>query len=125
MLRLDKISDFKRELVTLKEIFQSNGYPIPFIDKCFKKFLDRLHIKNYFSNSGKKPLGLVLPYLGPIYLQARIKIRNAMKDIMFKHYANMFRFKDRVPYVLVSGVVYECTCGSCNSSYYCETERYL
>ena len=45
MLRLDKISDFKRELVTLKEIFQSNGYPTPFIDKCFKKFLDRLHIK--------------------------------------------------------------------------------
>ena len=45
MLRLDKICDFKRELVTLKEIFQSNGYPTPFIDKCFKKFLDRLHIK--------------------------------------------------------------------------------
>ena len=48
-----------------------------------------------------------------------------MKDIMFKHYANMFRFKDRVPYVLVSGVVYEYTCGSCNSSYYCDKERHL
>ena len=37
-------SKFHRELVTLKEIFQRNGYPKSFIDKCFKKFLDRLHI---------------------------------------------------------------------------------
>ena len=28
-----------RELVTLKEIFQRNGYPKSFIDKCFKKLL--------------------------------------------------------------------------------------
>ena len=37
----------------------------------------------------------------------------------------MFRFKDRVPYDLVSGVVYEYTCGRCNSSYYGDTERHL
>ena len=37
----------------------------------------------------------------------------------------MFRFKDRVPYNLVSGVLYECACGRCSSSYYCETERHL
>ena len=37
----------------------------------------------------------------------------------------MFRFKDRVPYDLVSGVVYEYTCGRCNSSYYGEAERHL
>ena len=37
----------------------------------------------------------------------------------------MVRFKDRVPYDLVSGVVYEYTCGRCNSSYYGDTERHL
>ena len=37
----------------------------------------------------------------------------------------MFRFKDRVPYDLVSGVAYKCTCGRCSSSYYDETERHL
>ena len=37
----------------------------------------------------------------------------------------MFRFVDRVPYDLVSGVVYEHTCGICSSSYYGETERHL
>ena len=37
----------------------------------------------------------------------------------------MFRFKDHVPYDLVSGVVYEYMCGRCNSFYYGETKRHL
>ena len=130
-------SKFHRELVTLKEIFQRNGYPKSFIDKCFKKFLDRLHIiKPTSATVEKKVLRLVLPYLGPISLQVRTKIRNAMKNtlnhcklqVIFKNerkLSNMFRFKDRVPYDLVSGVVYEYTCGRCNSSYYGDTERHL
>ena len=57
---------FHRELVTLKEIFQRNGYPKSFTDKCFRKFLDRLHIiKPTLATKEKKPLYLVLLYLGP------------------------------------------------------------
>ena len=37
----------------------------------------------------------------------------------------MFRFKDHLSYDLVSGVVYKYRCGSCNSSYYGETDRHL
>ena len=47
---------------------------------------------------------------------------------MFKSeikHSHMFRYKDRVPYDLVSVVVYEYTCGRCNSSYYGDTERHL
>ena len=47
---------------------------------------------------------------------------------MFKSeikHSHMFRFKDCVPYDLVSVVVYEYTCGRCNSSYYGDTERHL
>ena len=79
----------------------------------------------------KKALRLLLPYLGPISLQVRTKIRNVMKNnlnccklqVIFKNdrkLSNVFRFYD-----LVSGVVYEYTCGRCNSSYYGETERHL
>ena len=49
-------------------------------------------------------------------------------EVIFKSerkFSNMFIFKDRVPYDLVSGVVYEYTSGSCNSYYYGETERHL
>ena len=67
-------SKFHRELVILKEIFQRNGYPKSFIDKCFKKFLDRLHIVRPTSATvEKKASRLVLPYLGPISLQVRTK----------------------------------------------------
>ena len=56
---------FHRELVTLKEIFQRNGYPKSCIDKCVKKFLDRLHMTKPTSGTvEKKPLRLVLPYWG-------------------------------------------------------------
>ena len=37
----------------------------------------------------------------------------------------MFRFKDRVPYDLVSGLVFIYMCGRYNSSYDSETERHL
>ena len=76
-------SKFHRELVTSKESFQRNGYPKSFIDKCFKNFLDRLHIiKLNSATVKKKALLLVLPYLGPISLQVRIKIRIAMKNTL-------------------------------------------
>ena len=71
------------ELLTLKEIFQRNCYPKSFIDKCFKKFLDRLHIiKPTLATVEKKRFHLVLPYFGPISLQVRTKLRNAMKSTL-------------------------------------------
>ena len=49
-------------------------------------------------------------------------------EIIFKNerkLSNMFRFTDRVPYDLVSVVVYEYRCGRCSSSNYGGTERQL
>ena len=75
-------SKFHRELVTLKEILQRDGYPKLSIGKCFKKFLDRLQIiKPTSATVEKKAFCLVLPYLGPISLQARTKLTNATKNI--------------------------------------------
>ena len=37
-------TQFHTELTFLKEIFQKNGYPANFIDKCFKKFLNNMHL---------------------------------------------------------------------------------
>ena len=46
--------EFHRELATLNGIFQRNGYPKSFIAKCFKKFLDRLHIIKTTSSTVEK-----------------------------------------------------------------------
>ena len=39
--------------------------------------------------------------------------------------SNFFHFKDRLPFDLVSGVVYKYTCGRCNSTYYGEMDGHL
>ena len=61
-------------LICLKEIFLKNGYPEDFINKCFKKFMDNiLVVKETNLTVKKKPLVLVLPYLGSISLPTRTK----------------------------------------------------
>ena len=68
--------------------------------------------------------------------QTRTKIMKSFKgllnscklQIVFKSQrklSNVFRFKDRLPFDLVSGVVYKYTCGRCNSNYYGEMDRHL
>ena len=49
-------------------------------------------------------------------------------QIVFKSqriFSSKFRFKEPLPYDLMSKVVYKYTCGRCNSSYYGETDRHL
>ena len=108
-----------------------------FIDNCFKTFVGKLFIKNpQFTTVEQKTLLLSLSYLGEVSLQTRTKLRESVKgllnsckfQIVFKSQgklSNVFRFKDRLPFDLVSGVVCKYTCGICNSTYYGETDRHL
>ena len=77
-----------------------------------------------------------LPYLGNISLQKRTKLKKSFRgklnccklQIVFKSQrkpASVFRFKDHLPYDLVSEVVYKYTYGSCKSSYYGEMDRHV
>ena len=83
-------------------------------------FLNRIHILKEKVPAVKKKLPrLFLPYLGTISLQNRTKLQIYIKgvliccklQIIFKNQnklANNFRFKDHVPQILTSGVVYKC-----------------
>ena len=84
----------------------------------------------------KKTLFLVLPYLGPLSLQTRTKLRKSVigipncckLQIVFKSQSKLakaFRFKDRIPKKLTSGVVYKFQCGFCSECYYGECVRHL
>ena len=126
-------TQFHTELIFLKGIFQNNGYPESFIDKCFKKFLNNVHpVKENVPTVEKKRLLLVLPYLGIISLQNRTKLQQALKgvlnccklEIVFKcqiMLSNSFRYNDPIPKDLISGVVYKFQCVLCNESYYGES----
>ena len=99
--------------------------------------MHRIHIlKEKVPTVEKKPLRSVLPYLGPISLQTRTKLRKSIKGVLkccklqviFKiqnKLCNYFRFKDPVPQILTSGVVYKFQCGLCNQSYNGECVRHL
>ena len=128
---------FYQDLRLLTEIFQKNGYPDNFIDRCFKLFLNRIHIlKENVPTVEKKPLGLVLRHLATISLQTRTKLQKSIKGVfscckshvIFKiqnKLRNNFRFKDPVPQSLISGLVYKFQGGLRNESYYGEFVRHL
>ena len=71
------------ELVCLKEIFLKDGYPEDFIHKCFRKFADNIHVgKETTLTVEKKPLVLVLLYLGSISSQTRTKLKKSLKTFL-------------------------------------------
>ena len=133
------IDSFEFALVGLNElvIFLKNGYLEDFINKCFKKFMDNIYVeKETTLTVEKKPLVLVLPYLGSISLQTRNKLKKSLKNILnccklqivFKNKTRLgknFHLKDQIPKDLTSGVVYKFQCGLCNESYYGECMRHL
>ena len=75
-------TQFHTELTFLKGIFRKNGYPDNLIDRCFKKFLNNIHlVKENVPTVEKKRLFLVLPYLGIISLQTRVKLQQVLKGV--------------------------------------------
>ena len=99
---------FNEELRFLKGVFLKNDYPLGFIDSCFKKVID-----NVLTESPKSFKNIL----------------NCCKvQIVFKSQRRLpsqFRFKEPLPYDLMSKVVYKYMCGRCNSSYYSEMGRHL
>ena len=84
----------------------------------------------------KKPLNLVLPWLGLImFIETRTKLKKSLKNIMncckllivFKKsiLGHAFHFKDCIPKDLTSVVDYKFHCELCNESYYGEFVRHL
>ena len=74
---------FHQQLILLRKIFQKNGYPENFTDRCFQLLLNRIHIlKEKVPTVEKKPLRLVLPYLGTISLQTRTKLQKSIKGVL-------------------------------------------
>ena len=59
------------EIEFLKSMWQRNSFPHFFINKCIKRFLDKLFIKRNISGtvSKKKEVFTCLEFLGKIYLQ--------------------------------------------------------
>ena len=87
---------YHQQLILLRKIFQENGYPENFVNRYFKLFFNRIDIlKENVPTVEKKPLRLVLSYLGTISLRTRTKLQKSIKRVL--NYINYRLFlKDKI-----------------------------
>ena len=103
-------ASFLEEILFLKSVWQKISFPLFFIEKYVKKFLDKLFTKRkkVKDSSTKKEIMISLEFLGKISLQVKRQLieifRTCNKDIklnaVFKsslRMSNGFRFKDQKP----------------------------
>ena len=125
------------EVLKLKQIFRSNGYPQNFVDRCIKMYLDKVFIKHpSICVVPNKGISLCFSILGNNSLEIKRQLQNATErtspycqlNVIFKSpskIVNRFHFKDVLPKKLCSGIVYSFKCNSRNAIYYGKTKRHF
>ena len=77
------MTKFHEEVCKLKTVFKKNGYKENFLDKCLKKFLDKIYTKiNSVHNIPKKDICIALPLLGKLSLTVRTNLQKAIKEVL-------------------------------------------
>ena len=121
----------------MKTILIKNNYPLNFIDLCVKSFLNKLYTPEVLvPNVPKRNVFVKLPFLGSTSFQIRKKLQKLFSDkltscnlkIVFMspvRIKSFFTFKDKLPKMLLSGLVYQYKYGHCNATYYGKTKRYF
>ena len=127
---------FHQEICKIKEIFIKNGYSEEFLDNCVKTFLNKVFIpKRIIQTAEKKQVTIVLPYMGTISSELKVKLHKTFKQLLpacdlrviFKvslRMKNYFIFEDKIKGELRSLLVYNFKCNSCNAEYIGKTKRH-
>ena len=72
---------FHQEIYKIKDIFIKNGYSEMFLDKCVKTFLNNVFIpKRIIQTAAKKQMTIVLPYMGMISTELKLKLHKTFKE---------------------------------------------
>ena len=136
-LNLLFVASLVLNIIIIKVIWQKNGFPLFFIDKCVKKFLDKLFVKKVSTESQtKKEVIFPLMFLGKVTLQVKKKLQSTFKELCPgmklkivlsspNRLRSGFVFKDRLPREMDSMLLYKFTCSACNCTYIGETKRHF
>ena len=128
---------FHYELMRIKRILTENCFPRSIIDRVIKSFLDgKFGKKPPKKTDDKTPLIFCLPYLGRYTLQVKTRLIRLIKqcypelklEVIFtapKRISSLFRFKDKLPSLICSSVIYRYRSPGCHASYYGKTTRNL
>ena len=114
---------FRLQLTLLKEIFQKNCY--------FKNLTNRSSRKGSYRREEAPSISSLLRNCislnyGNLQKSIKVVLYFCKLQVIFKSYnelLNNFRFRDDIPQILTSGVVYKFQCGLCNEYYYWEYFR--
>ena len=128
---------FDSELKFLRSLFAKNSFPCNLIDKLFVKTIQNLYIcKPHVPSVPKKDVFICLPYLGNQSFIVRKKLMSLVRRFyphvnlkcIFRNsftIGSLFCFKDRLPLMLRTSVIYQFSCGQCSSSYIGQTVKQL
>ncbi len=129
---------FHNEIVKIKSFLQKNGYPLPLIDVCVSKFLNKLFCASpvRIPTVPGKPISLVIPYTGSLSLVVKNRVQILLRRLLFQVSCHVvlkpsvrlsifFPFKDKIPHGLRSLVVYKFSCSNCNITYVGKSKRHL
>ena len=106
-------------------------------NSCIKSFLNKLYTpKVLVPNVPKRNVFVKLPFLGSPSFQIGKKLQKLFSDklkscnlkIVFTspvRVKSFFTFKDKLPKMLLSRLVYKYKCGGCNATYYRKTKYVL
>ena len=135
---------FQQDLKKLIFTLQRNSFPFYFINNTIQRYLDK--DKNTTSPNTSRPNTNIeqqttdkryfkLPYIGDFSRHTQRKLTQLIKrfctdieiKLVFTPYKikNLFCFKDQIPDLSKSMVVYQFSCAGCNSRYIGETSRQL
>ena len=120
---------FHNEINFLKSYFNNNSYPAHIFENVIRKFLDQIFrpkINTY--NVPKKQMYVSLPFTVN-YNDIKHKLTNVLLEIYpyvdFKFVlknpltiGSMFNFKDTLPELMRSSIIYKFTCPKCNLGTY-------
>ena len=121
----------------LKSCLLKNGYPKIVVEGTIAGVIDKQGIsKAPVIDVPKLKVFMKLPYIGPESLKLKKQIltlfrntfNSAELSIVFKAgstIGQMFPFKDRVPQLMRSFVIYKITCDACGASYIGKTTQLL
>ena len=127
------------EIQKIKSFMLKNGYPSELLDRMVTLFLNKIRappsVPLVDTENNVKCYQIILPYLGSFSKRVEKKIKHGLQQHMPNIKINviyrastrlrtLFAFKDKLPSYLNSGIVYQFTCGRCNSAYIGETIRH-
>ena len=130
-------TNFQRDIVYLRQFFSSNFYPQFLFDNVLSKYLNSTFCpKLPVMSVPKLPIFITLPYIGNSSNHCKKQLLNIVNKyfpqvnlrcifVNRNTVGSLFPFKDQIPLMMSSNIIYKYSCSQCQSTYIGETQRHL